>query len=144
MSAAVETIPQRRSGYSLKDDLQPIIDGKVALPNTKPIDRDVGASILHYREMHCGTALVVDARYSGNQKQWNARFFLDYGQAGQLYGSGIVAWTEWKDGAYRAVGMKFAICDHKQAEGGGANHSRGWHPASCSKCGLDMSVDSGD
>lgn len=116
-----------------------IITGKVPLPNTMPLAEDVGASILHYREMHCGTALMPDGK-----KQWSARFFLDYGQGGQFYGSGIVAWSGWKDGAYRATGLKFAICDHQQIEGAGANHSRGWHPSRCLKCGLDMSVDSGD
>lgn len=121
------------------EHIKEIIAGKVPLPNVAVIDRDVGASILHYREMHCGAALL-----DAFSKKWNARFFLDYGQGGQSYGSGIAAWTEWKDGAYRAVGMKFAICDHKQVEGANANHSRGWHPARCSKCGLDMSVDSGD
>lgn len=124
--------------YSLETDLQPIIDGKVALPNAKAIDRDIGAAIIHYSQMHCGNALLPGGR------KWNARFFLDYGQGGGLHGSGIVAWTDWKDGAYRAVGMSFAICDHAAVEGAGANHSRGWHPASCAKCGLDMSVDSGD
>lgn len=125
--------------FTLERDIQPIVEGKVAIPNATPIDRDVGAAILHYRHMHCGTALL-----SAGKKEWNARFFLDYGQGGQLYGSGLVAWTEWKDGAYRATAMKFAICDHKQVEGGGANHSRGWHPSRCEKCGLDMSIDSGD
>lgn len=124
--------------YSLETDLQPIMDGKVALPNAKVIERDIGAAILHYSGMHCGVALLPAGT------KWNVRYFLDYGQGGGLHGSGIVAWTEWKDGAYRAVGMSFAICDHTSVEGAGANHSRGWHPASCSKCGLDMSVDSGD
>jgi hypothetical protein len=131
-------VPSKRSGYSFETDLMPIINGKVMLPNASPIERDVGSAILHYREMHSGTASLPGG------KEFNARFFLDYGQGGQLYGSGIVAWTMWKDGAYRAVGVKFAICDHKQSEGAGANHSRGWHPSTCSKCGLDMSVDSGD
>lgn len=124
--------------YSLETDLQPIIDGRVALPNAKAIDRDIGAAIIHYSEMHCGAALLPAG------KKWNVRYFLDYGQGGGLHGSGIVAWTEWKDGAMRPVGMTFAICDHTPVEGAGANHSRGWHPASCSKCGLDMSIDSGD
>jgi hypothetical protein len=128
-----------REIYTIERDLIPIIEGKVDLPNTSSIESDVGAAILHYREMYSGIASL-----SGGKKVWDARFFLNYGQRGQLYGSGIVAWTAWKDGAYRAVGMKFAICDHKPAEGAGANHSRGWHPAHCSKCGLDMSVDSGD
>jgi hypothetical protein len=135
----------RRNGYSLEADLMPIIEGKVELPNAKPIDTDIGAAILHYSEMHCGQALISALAAGGiGNKQWNARFFLDYGQGGQLYGSGIVAWTAWKDGAYRATGMKFAICEHKKVVAAGANPSRGWHPGACEKCGLDMSVDSGD
>lgn len=124
--------------YSLEIDMQPIIEGRVALPNAKPVIGDVGASILHYHQMHSGAALLPAG------KKWNARFFLDYGQGGGLHGSGIVAWTEWKAGAYRATAMKFAICEHKQVTGPGANPSRGWHPSTCEKCGLDMSVDSGD
>ena len=116
-----------------------IIAGTVPLPNMSAIEGDVGAKILHYREMLCGKALLPNGA-----SKWPARFFLDYGQGGQAYGSGIAVWAEWKYGACRAVGSKFAICDHKPIEGAGANHSRGWHPARCSKCGLDMSVDSGD
>jgi hypothetical protein len=129
----------KRTGYTMDGDLKPIMEGKVELPNAKPLERDVGATILHYRTMHAGYALMPDGR-----KEWNARFFLDYGQGGGLQGSGIVAWVAWKDGAYRATGMTFAICEHTKVEGAGANHSRGWHPGACSKCGLDMSVDSGD
>ena len=121
--------------YTLDRDLMPIIAGKVALPNAKPVETDIGAKILHYTEMNCGQALLPTGK-----TQWSARFFLDYGQGGGLHGSGVVAWTEWKDGASRAVGMTFAICDHTPVEGAGANHSRGWHPARCSKCGLDMSA----
>lgn len=36
------------------------------------------------------------------------------------------------------------ICAHEVIEDAGANHMRGWHPAHCSKCGLNLSVDSGD
>lgn len=128
----------KRSGYSLEFDLQPIIEGRVALPNAKVVERDVGASILYYHQMHSGAALLPTG------KKWNVRYFLDYGQGGGLHGSGIVAWTEWKDGIERGVAMKFAICEHKSVPGAGANPMRGWHPAHCEKCGLDMSVDSGD
>lgn len=126
--------------YTFEGDLLPIIRGSVPLPNMEPIERDIGAAILHYREMHCGDALMG----VNSIKKWNARFFLDYGQGGQLYGSGIVAWSEWKDGAYRAAGMKFAICKHEQKAEPGANPMRGWHPSRCVKCGLDMTIDSGD
>lgn len=134
----VQAAATRRNGYSLEADLRPIMEGLVALPNAKPADGDVGAAILHYHEMHSGAALLPQG------KKWNVRYFLDRGQGGGLHGSGIVAWTEWRAGAYRATAVKFAICEHKQVVGAGANPSRGWHPASCEKCGLDMSVDSGD
>jgi hypothetical protein len=133
-----DQVTAMRKGFTLEADLMPIIEGKVALPNAKPIETDIGATILHYHKMYSGRVLLPKG------KEWNVRFFLDYGQGGQVYGSGIVAWTEWKDGAYRAVGMKFAICEHEPVEGAGANHSRGWHPARCAKCGTDLSVDSGD
>lgn len=124
--------------YTLEDDLRPIMQGKVPLPNPDPIEREIGGAILHYREMLCGEAVLP------GDKQWNVRYFLDYGQGGQLYGSGIVAWTTWKDGAYRATGMRFAICKHAMALDAGADPSRGWRPGHCKKCGLDMTVDSGD
>lgn len=38
---------------------------------------------------------------------------------------------------------KFHMCDHDWDESG-ANHSRGWHPKRCRKCGVDASIDSGD
>lgn len=132
------TAPTKRKVYSLTDDLMPIISGTFPLPNAEPVEGDVGAAILHYRDMHCGHALLRD------RKEWNARFFLDHGQAGQLYGSGIVAWTAWKDGAYRATGLKFAICKHEKKLDASANTMRGWHPGACTKCGLDMTIDSGD
>jgi len=132
------TTQTKRNGYSLEADLQPIFEGKVPLPNAKPVETDVGAKILHYRQMHAGVAVLPAG------KKWDVRYFLDYGQGGGLHGTGVVAWTEWKDGAYRAVAMKFAICEHEPVTGAGANPMRGWRPASCKKCGLDMSVDSGD
>lgn len=135
MTAPVLT---KRSGYAMAD-LQPIIEGKIVLPNIKPVEGDVGGAILHYTQMHCGNAVLPTGI-----KKWHARFFLDYGQGGGLQGTGIAAWTDWRDGAYRATAVKFAICEHEPVEGAGANPSRGWHPAHCAKCGLDLSVDSGD
>lgn len=39
---------------------------------------------------------------------------------------------------------KVAICKHDVKEGAGANHMRGWHPAYCAKCDINLSVDSSD
>ena len=97
--------------FSMEKDLQPIILGNVALPNAVPLESDVGAMILHYREYTLAT------RFCRTETRNGRRGLPYYGQGGQLYGSGIAAWTEWKDGAYRATAMKFAICDHKPVEG---------------------------
>ena len=47
-------------------------------------------------------------------------------------------------GSRAPIVRRFAICKHEKIEGPNANHSRGWHPGWCGKCGLDMSYDSGD
>jgi hypothetical protein len=132
-----DTMVTKRNGYSLKGDLQPIIDGEIALPNYKPLDLEiaVGSIAASYGPGMRGSALIPGDRYG----RW-AQFFLDRGQGGGFHGSGVVLY--WEDSKGKAA--SFAICDHKAIAGAGANPSRGWHPASCSKCGLDMSVDSGD
>jgi len=129
--------------YTLERDLAPIMRGDVPLPNPEPIDRDLAATILHYNSMQSGRCVLLPGETS---KKWNVSFFLDHGQGGQLYGSGIVAWTMWdhEKRASGATGLKFAICKHEKKDGPGAEHSRGWHPGSCVKCGLDMTIDSGD
>ena len=113
--------------YTLDRDLTPIMRGDVPLPNPEPIDGDLAATILHYNSMQSGRCVLLPGETS---KKWNVSFFLDHGQGGQLYGSGIVAWTMW-DHAKRATGatgLKFAICKHEKKDGTGADHSRGWHP----------------
>lgn len=49
--------------------------------------------------------------------------------------------TAWKP-APRA--FRVWVCKHEYVTGGNANPNRGWHPASCAKCGMDLSVDSSD
>jgi hypothetical protein len=123
--------------------LKAIMSGDVPLPNPSPIEGDIGATILHYGSMQSGRSVLMPGETA---KKWNVSFCLDCGQGGQLYGSGLVAWTTWSNEQHRSVatGMKFAICQHVGKSDPGANPSRGWHPAHCTKCGLDMTVDSGD
>jgi len=128
--------------YSLDGNLKPIMRGDAPLPNVEPIVGDLAAQMLsNFGTVRDGVVLLVDGK-----KHWAAKYFLDRGQGGQLYGSGMVAWTEWsvERKASVATGLKFAICKHTPVAGVGANPRRGWHPASCSKCGLDLTVDSGD
>lgn len=145
----------KRGGYSLELDLAPIMSGKVELPNFEEIDLEQGIAAIA-----CGFGLqtvdgVKNAKVPGSDSTWGhwARYFLETGQGGQLYGSGYVIWYQpvrWdpdrKPKPLHAVGKvgRFAICKHEKVDDPSANHMRGWHPGHCSKCGLDMTVDSGD
>lgn len=132
--------PRRKGGYTL-DDFKPFMhfrdDGpyntatvKIApLPNVEERDlAEVANSIASLGHMltpkwgyskgaHCGV--------------WT-QFFLNVSD-----GSGYAL-------IYGPCAVRFAICKHQKRTGAGANPSRGWHPGHCIKCGLDMSVDSGD
>lgn len=134
--------PTKRNGYSLKQDLNPIIQGKVELPNfkEKPVE-DAAADIFRF-----GSSIRGNARLPGSGDAWApwAQYFLDTGQGGQLYGSGLVVFSSFSEGRSKARAGTFAICEHVKVDDPGANHMRGWHPGHCKKCGLDMTVDSGD
>lgn len=129
--------------YTLEDDLMPIIDGKVTLPNfvAQPLDEVANAIAAGGHSMLPKWGW---ASHDGQRKQW-AQFFLTAAgmgsaQHGSFDGRGYVF-------IYRSrepiVGT-FAICRHEKIDAPGANHQRGWHPGSCRKCGMDMTVDSGD
>ncbi len=120
------------------DDLQPIIDGKVPLPNFKEQPLDFAVSNI---TACCGNSIRGLANM-GDHPKW-AQFWLGHGQGGGLQGDGYVLIYTSQHGKPPLAGT-FAICDHEAVEDPGANHMRGWHPAHCKKCGLDLTVDSGD
>jgi hypothetical protein len=132
----------KRKGYSFDDDLKPIVEGKVPLPNIEDIDplrflNDL-ASVGHGWTPKWGYS-SIDGR-----KQWT-QFYLSGGQGGGLNGQGYAVryGSSYPTPAPRV--MRFAICKHEFNGTGTAEQSRrGWHPGHCSKCGLDMTVDSGD
>ena len=73
-------------------------------------------------------------------------YFLTGGanMSGGLDGSGyVIAYGNDKGGAAPITG-RFAICKHEKISSPSAIPSRGWHPGHCGKCGLDMTIDSGD
>lgn len=136
--------PEFKKGrhYDAVTDMQPILDGKVILPNFEPIPIELAVSNAShwYGHVHDGASARFGTRYPSR-----ALYFLTVGQGGGLTGEGMVMTTGgWKDGKQEVITGRFAICKHKKVEGAGANHDRGWHPGWCEKCGLDMSVDSGD
>jgi hypothetical protein len=152
-----------RKGYDLREDLTPIMTGLADVPNFKPYEGDplefmnnltLGGQ---WTPSDAGYAKVF---YEGQTHQGWAKFFLHTTQGGQFDGTGNViiyksprydADAEPKPGSMikgRMVGGaiigSFAICDHKKLDHPSANHQRGWHPGHCEKCGLDLTVDSGD
>lgn len=116
------------------------------LPNAKPIE-DTGSFLANMAAL--GHSWSVEWGYSrviaGQHPEWTM-FFLTPPSAmiGSLGGGGYA--VRYESGPRGSVGKvySFAICEHEKEEGPGANHQRGWHPGKCRKCGMDMSVDSGD
>jgi hypothetical protein len=126
-------------------DFQLLFDGKAALPNFEPLPVWQVAKLAtsFYGKLHEGAYAKVAP---SNDKSWNrALYMLTCGQGGGFTGEGYVIVTKgYASDETSVIAGRFALCKHEMVEGPGANHSRGWHPGWCGKCGLDMSVDSGD
>lgn len=142
-----ETIT-KRNGYSLEADLLPIIEGKTRLPNFERLDlaetMNSIAAVGHSLLAKWGWAAGVG---DFGSKQW-AMYLLSpaaMGSAnhGSFDGSGYVVIYNGRYKEGPIVG-RFAICKHEKKASADANPSRGWHPGHCVKCGLDMTIDSGD
>src|SRR5262245_6215430 len=132
--------PRPYRTYDLEKDLRPIIEGKVPVPNLEEMSAEKGLERLAFGgEGGIRGRIRFDAKGDYARATW----FLGYEGMGSLGGNGIVVWSATEHEPYRTYGKigTFAICVHKKVEGPGANHSRGWHPGWCEKCGLDMSVD---
>ncbi len=127
-----------RSGYSMDEHLRPIIDGKVVLPNFKEVPVRQAVSIV---ACYSSGSVRGNARVPGADHTTWAQFFLEHGQGGGLTGRGHVLLYGPASGGLAGT---FAICEHEKVDDPGADHNRGWHPGHCKKCGLDMTVDSGD
>lgn len=133
--------------YELERDLNPIVEGKLPLPN---FERKELADVMN-NVAACGHSMLAKWGWAkgveDNRNQW-AMFFLmpsSMGDAnrGMFDGSGyvVVYNSRYKQGP---IAGAFAICKHEKQDAPGANHERGWHPGKCKKCGLDMTVDSSD
>lgn len=114
-------------------DFEQIIAGDAPLPNFEPISpaefcKNI-AAVGHGLNPKWGWS-----RSDFGYKAW-AQYFLNVSD-----GSGYVCVYGPRE---PKVGH-FAICKHEKKAAPDANPSRGWHPGHCVKCGLDMTVDSGD
>lgn len=130
-----------------KADFEPYIGRQgnerlAPLPNAENVDPleflNTLAAVGHTLQPLWGYTLLPD----GSRIQWTQTFLTEDGGgyavsyggqrhlAGKSYNTPIV--------------RRFAICKHEVEDHPGANHSRGWHPGHCKKCGMDTTYDSGD
>lgn len=147
--------PSVRHGYDLQHHILPRVWGWKAWDGIKVLgrrDKDADPAVINTVDgvlqvanslaANPGRLMIhgVDPR-PGNYRSW-ATFWFWTGQSTSYTGEAYV----FVYGANnRPTALKVAVCEHeKTEEGHNPNHSRGWHPGHCKKCGMDMSVDSGD
>ncbi len=118
--------------------------GEIALPNSVLIEDPAEAlKLISTSRYYENNAYQMRLREfdpplgrQTHEMGWYPKIFTHHvGMAGVFSGDGVVLCN---GKAYR-----FKMCEHEWDESG-ANHSRGWHPKRCRKCGVDASIDSGD
>lgn len=121
--------------------------GRAQLPNLVPLETLAGLRVI----TSWGGALawpgLASVKLPGAHYTTWARVFLGYTQGRQLDGKGYLIANKREGAVANSEGgpvWSFRLCDHAVQVGAGANPSRGWNPARCTRCGLDLSVDSGD
>lgn len=133
--------------HQFKDILEEAINskGKIALPNSILVEDPAEALRLVSRGQYYENKAYemrlreFDPPLRGVQTHeigYYPKIFVDHvGMGSTFAGSGVILCS--------GKVYKFHICEHSWDESG-ANHSRGWHPKRCTKCGVDASIDSGD
>ncbi len=122
-----------------KETFEKIYSGEIEPPNLAHFGLSAGMNVIASDELR--PTGVGYAKVSRNGVISLARYFLEYTQAGTFTGNGYIALSGDNDfGGFAS----FAICLHQKVLDPRANLLQGWAPAHCEKCGLDMTVDSGD
>lgn len=79
----------------------------------------------------------------GDGKRYQARYFLKHSQGGALTGEAYCLYSYFHQGASKIRYIRVMMCDHTpESHSTRDERMRGWWKAHCTKCGLDMSVDS--
>ena len=141
------TQPTKRRGFSIDDDLMPLMRGKAMLPNFEELPLDHGIATIAAGGCLLAQPGVMNAKIPGSTSSWGhwARYFLATTQGGLFDGTGYVIWYASEGGHGKGHVGRFAICDHKKEGTGSVEQSRrGYSPGFCTKCGLDLTVDSSD
>jgi hypothetical protein len=118
-----------------------IATNKLPVPNWQEMDLALGVGHIAAAGLMVDSGVCWATVPEIDQGKGNyVRFFLNK-PYGQFDGTGMAM-------VFSAAGVgrigRFAICKHVRVPGRDANPRRGWNPAHCEKCGLDLSTDSGD
>jgi hypothetical protein len=140
-----------KAPFLLDGALKPRIAGEVRWEHAEPVKLPFAVNSLAASP---GKMVRGNFRKPGEQYAAWALYSLSTTQGGEFDGTALVLvygnggfydrsdpdkWVGTPPTAWRV-----AICKHEKVEGAGARPNFGWHPGRCTKCGMDMTVDSGD
>ncbi len=127
--------------YTL-ESMDPYLSGVKEWPVIKELRRSIPDSL----------QLLIGVNVRATSVRWlldneghlnQCRYFLLEGQGGGLTGEGYALFSRWHQGQSHVRLVQVAICDHKVKSTSTRDECmHGWHKSHCTKCGLDMSVDS--
>ncbi len=135
----LKSTPVRGPTAPFDEHLKQIMDGIIEPPHYNEIDPETALATITLGGQECFQHKRIK-RPDDHHRKW-AIYFLSQTQGGWFDGSGIVIWY---DKTHKGRAARFEICIHAPVAGAGADPRRGWRPARCKLCGLDMTVDSGD
>lgn len=135
--------------YKIEEDLKPYLHPlqpwgqQAVLPNLEEIT-DPTEALKHISWSHANIDYYNAAvMLPGKQYPTYCKLFTNptpMGGTKSWDGSGLIMTKDWPTPRV----FKFALCQHKKRASPDARPDRGWHPGICEKCGMDMTVDSGD
>lgn len=123
--------------------LEYYLHGAAILPNLQLADQRQGLNAIAAGAGMSAWPRIAHVKLPGDTYTRWARVFLSHTQSGNVDGSGyLLAYARGPQDMPQV--WRFALCAHTKAIGAGARPELGWHPGSCTRCGLNMTVDSGD
>lgn len=134
----------RVSRYTL-ESMDPYLSGVKQWPVIKPMRQSMPNVLgcLLGAGIHSTTCMRWLMDSEGQRLQ--CRYFLICTQGGALTGEAYVLYTRYHQGVSQVRLAQVAVCDHQRVgHSGPEDRMRGWHKATCVKCNLNMTVDSGD
>lgn len=145
----LEAMPERKRGapFDFKTEIMPRAQGAIPWENVEPADLTWLCSNIAACAGWAAYSGIAWVQKPGADRSAWARIFLSQTQGGGYTGEAHA--LVWESGTGRGPSMpsawKLSICKHEVIDTSTPEgRRRGDHRAHCSKCGLDLSVDSSD